>query len=37
MKNSDYLVARRQDSLSQLYREDLTKALTYKQVLTEYA
>ena len=36
MKNPDSLVARRQEPLRQLYREDPTKALSYKQVRTLY-
>lgn len=36
MKNPDSLVARRQDPLRPLYREDPTKALSYKQVRTLY-
>ncbi len=36
MKNSNSLVARRQDPLRPLYREDPTKALSYKEVRTLY-
>lgn len=36
MKNPDSLVARRQDSFRQLYREDPTKAVSHKQVRSLY-
>ncbi len=36
MKNPNSLVARRQDPLRPLYREDPTKALSYKEVRTLY-